>query len=165
MIARATFSALLLVSVLGCRGGQNGQDGQVPPASCGGTVATQGMVGGVAFAATSINVIGVNGNAIAIYLTDANHDRQLWFTISRSQSTNMFAAGSYQDTAVYESQVGTVTVELTQVVDPFDARGEPLPGPDGGVVGSVEGSFAAQFGADLVSGSFASPVCQVTDLV
>ena len=161
MIARASLSAWILVLLLGCGSGQK----TVRSPSCGGTVTTQGAVGGATFTATSINVIGVNGDAISIYLTDTAQDRQLWFTIHRDTSTNMFAAGSYQDTAVYESQAGTVTVELTQVVDPFDATGQPLPGPDGGIVGSVDGTFVAQFGADTVSGSFSSPVCLTTDVV
>jgi len=162
MIARAALVAWLLVSVSGCG---SSQTPMLTPASCGGTIATQGAVGGATFAATSIDVIGVNGNAISIYLTDTAQSRQLWFTIHRNPSTNMFAAGTYQDTAVYESQAGSVTVELSQVVDPFDASGQPLPGSDGGIVGSVAGTFVAQFGADTVSGAFSSPVCSVTDIL
>ena len=161
MIARASLSVWVVALLFGCGG--NGQK-TIRPSSCGGTIATQGTVGGATCTADSINVIGVNGNAISIYLADTNQ-KELWFTIHRDPTTNMFAAGSYQETAVYESQVGSVTVELTRVVDPFDATGQPLPGPDGGIVGSLDGTFAAQFGADSVSGTFSSPVCAVTDIL
>ena len=66
-----------------------------------GTIATLGSVGGATFTATSIDVIGVNGNAISIFLTDTAQNRQLWFTIHRNPSTNMFAPGSYQDMAIF----------------------------------------------------------------
>ena len=169
MIARASLSVWILVSVVGCG---DGQKKTVSPPVCGGTIATLGTVGGATFAATSIDVIGVNGNAISIFLTETTQTRQLWFTMHRNPSTNMFAPGSYQDMAIYttqvgsvtQSQAGSVTVELTEVVDPFDASGQALPGPDGGVVGSVAGSFAAGFTTDLVSGSFSSPVCSTAIL-
>ena len=170
MIARASLSVWILVSVVGCGDG-GGQKTVISPV-CGGTIATVGTVGGATFAPTSIDVIGLNGNAISIFLTDTAQSRQLWFSIHRNPGTNMFAPGSYQDMAIFSSQVGSallnqagqVTVELTEVVDPFDASGQALPGPDGGVVGSVAGSFAAGFTTDLVSGSFSSPVCSTAIL-
>src|SRR6185436_6500208 len=110
------------------------------PASCGGTVTTDGSVRGTTFSATSIDVIAVNGHAISLYLTDVDRNEQLWFSIQRDPSTRMFAPGSYQGEAVFAPNlVGSVSVDLTQVVDPYDMNGRPVPAVDGGVVGSVAG--------------------------
>jgi hypothetical protein len=169
MTLRSAFSFVVLTAAAAsaCHGSNGTKTPPPHPVSCGGSASAQGMVGSVAFVADDVSVVGVNGNALTIFLTDSVHGNSiLWFSIVRSPTTKMFAPGSYQAEAVFTPNlVGLVNVELTAVVDPFDTAGQPLPGPDGGAAGSVAGSFVANFGNDIIYGDFSSPVCSVTDNV
>ena len=155
-----------MAAIGGCHDGGQGSPPRPQPITCGGSVSTQGTVAGVAFEADFVHVYGVNGNTLVVYLTDSVHDKMLWFGILRDPNTRMFFPRAYQAEAAFDPTLtGPVVVEVTDVVDPFDTSGQPVPGIDGGVVGSVTGTFIAHFATDTVTGSFSSPVCDVFDVV
>src|SRR6185295_17662923 len=103
MTIRALLAGGVLIAATGgCHGDEQGSPRYPHPSSCGGSVSTQGTVAGVAFAADFVYVYGVNGNSLAVYLTDSVHDKMLWFSILRDPNTRMFFPGAYQAEAAFD---------------------------------------------------------------
>lgn len=133
------------------------------PSACGGTVTTQGQIDSAAFSADYVRVEGVNGNAIVVYIADRTKAPELSLQLTRD------GAGSFPTGAVQNSQaalyapnrVGTAQLNVTSVVDPYDASGSPVVNADGGSLGSIEATFTATFTGATISGSFSSAVCDV----
>jgi hypothetical protein len=114
-----------------------------------------------------VRVTGVNGNAIVVSLADTTKPPVLTLQLMRDTTTSSFPTGTVQSEAVlYDpNRVGTAELNVTAVVDPYDASGSPALNADGGSVGSIEATFTATFTGATITGSFSSPVCETTDHV
>ena len=135
------------------------------PTACGGTVMTQGQIDAAAFSADYVRVEGVNGNAIVVYLANSTKASMLSLQLIRDATTGSFPTGALpsNEASLYDpSRVGTASLNVSTVVDPYDGNGSPLTNADGGTVGSIDATFTADFTGASITGSFSSPVCDTT---
>ena len=134
------------------------------PNACGGTVTAQGQIDSAAFSADYVRVEGVNGNTIVVYIAETAKAPELTLQLSRGAG-GAFPTGGVLNSqaALYDpNRVGTAQLDVTSVVDPYDASGSPLVNADGGSVGSIDATFTATFTGATISGSFSSAVCDTT---
>ena len=89
----------------------------------------------------------MNGNAIVVSIADTTKPPVLTLQLMRDTTTSSFPTGTVQNEAVlYDpNRVGTAELNVTAVVDPYDASGSPALNADGGSVGSIEAAFTATF--------------------
>ena len=137
------------------------------PSTCGGQVTAQGQIDSAAFSADYVRVTGVNGDTIVVSVADTTKPPVLTLQLMRDTTTSSFPTGTVQNEAVlYDpNRVGTAELNVTAVVDPYDASGSPALNADGGSVGSIEATFTATFTGATITGSVSSPVCETTDHV
>jgi len=156
--------ALMVCAAAGC----SSQSGMsiARPTACGGTVTTQGQVDSAAFLADYVRVEGVNGNAIVVYIANSMKPPMVALQLTRDATTGAFPTGpvaSNQATLYDPNRVGTATLNVGSVVDPYDASGAPLTNADGGNLGSIQATFTADFAGASITGSFSSPVCDTIE--
>lgn len=162
---RQLFARFVPVIVLAAASCSSSPAGIARPSACGGTVTTGGQIDAAAFSANYIRVEGVNDKFIVVYLADTTKPPELTFSVSRDATSGQFPTGSVMDNNAALSdpnRVGTATLNVGTVVDPYDSNGSPLTNADGGSVGSIDATFTATFTGASITGSFSSPVCATT---